>query len=134
VNDYDVGTIPPWSVVKREGGERFTLIVIDSNALLQEPGTIPIATPSTVLASLCYQLWEGFGPPGNACSLSPAGVDSGAGKNADPEETAMERKYAAGETGCVARSLTVTVQEARAPPWVLRGHVRSTWLIVQEGR
>ncbi len=74
VNDYDVGTVPPWTVVRREGEERFVLTVIDANALPDEPGTAPVATniigtPSTVLATSLYQLKEGCGPPGYTCSL-----------------------------------------------------------------
>jgi hypothetical protein len=74
IGDYDVGTIPPWTVVRREGDYRFVLTVIDANALPDEPETAPVATniigtPSTVLATSFYRLKEGYGPPGYACSL-----------------------------------------------------------------
>jgi len=74
IGDYEVGTIPPWMVVRREGDYRFVLTVIDANALPDEPETIPVATniigtPSTVLATSFYQFKQGYGPRGRACSL-----------------------------------------------------------------
>jgi hypothetical protein len=74
--DYDVGTIPAWTVVQREGAYRFSLTLIDPNALPkpEEPDTYQvayhiIATPSTVIGSGPFVLKEGHGPPNYACSL-----------------------------------------------------------------
>jgi hypothetical protein len=76
VLDYDTGTIPNWTVLERNGGYRFTLTLIDPNALPQpeEPDAYQvayriIATPSTVLGSGPFVLKEGYGPPHYACSL-----------------------------------------------------------------
>lgn len=75
--DYDTGTIPQWTVLRRSGDDvRFVLVLIDPNALpkAEEPEAFQvacnvIATPSTVLLSPFYVLKEGYGPPGMACSL-----------------------------------------------------------------
>ncbi len=74
--DYDVGTIPAWTVVQREGAYRFSLTLIDPNAL-PDPQELDayqvayqiIATPSTVLGSGPFVLKDGYGPPHYACSL-----------------------------------------------------------------
>jgi hypothetical protein len=74
INDYDIGTIPSWTILRREGDYRFLFVVIDPNPVPTEPNSFPVAlniigTPSTVLATPFYVLKEGFGPRGMACSL-----------------------------------------------------------------
>ncbi|HZU01307.1 MAG TPA: hypothetical protein VFA10_16680 [Ktedonobacteraceae bacterium] len=76
IDDYDTGTIPSWTVIERKGDARFTLTLIDPNALPkpEDPAAYQVAyrvivTPSTVLGSGPFVLKEGCGPPNYACSL-----------------------------------------------------------------